>query len=530
MSGIVETSGTRNSIKSKPAGLRRFRHFARIVKGQLPWMKSLCEDTTELFQPIVIDSREGTPENHSQLESPRKCFNVDDFKRNVQTRVDLSAWNKAILSKHSLSRTENDLDDLKWLTRSLKCFEQYSPFVLRELSRVLYYEAYEKGRVVVKQGDPGWSFYFVVVGTVNVEVTEKDPVSGESRCHVVGELHAGSSFGEIALIHDAKRKASIVCRTPSQFLRLEKSDFDNEQQQQINTRLAYLRKQPKFENWTDADLAMAAETSKVVEFKPESMVLNNVRHILDDIFFIIKGECSLARNIDIDYQLQADNSYRIMKPSLRTVYEASTFVRDTPSADNLSDVASHTSSQSGEDKPTLVSHDSTVSKNGGSLYDGSRSTLSPAKRGKLITAKSLVQLRILRPGDFFGVGEDLRNSCIVTLSKVECLVVSRLVFIKHDRSITLDSMTQEANSLMPTPTAVYQRLVEKDRWQTYKKQVLSHVIRQRSSRKNTTHASIQDAPGCLSHRMLPSELHPGREVFREETPQLQSYNTLSSLV
>ena len=75
------------------------------------------------------------------------------------------------------------------LMNRLRCFSQYSAYVLYELSRVLNYEVHEKGKIVIRQGkqifpfsfiykiklrigDPAFSFYFLVSGIANVEVTE----------------------------------------------------------------------------------------------------------------------------------------------------------------------------------------------------------------------------------------------------------------------------------------------------------------------------------------------------------------------
>jgi len=40
-------------------------------------------------------------------------------------------------------------------------------------------------------------------------------------------LHPGDSFGELALLHNTKRTASIICSGTSEFLRVDKPDFDD---------------------------------------------------------------------------------------------------------------------------------------------------------------------------------------------------------------------------------------------------------------------------------------------------------------
>lgn len=38
------------------------------------------------------------------------------------------------------------------VVKKLKCFDRYPMYVKRELAKVLYYDMFEKGRVVIKQG------------------------------------------------------------------------------------------------------------------------------------------------------------------------------------------------------------------------------------------------------------------------------------------------------------------------------------------------------------------------------------------
>ena len=78
----------------------------------------------------------------------------------------------------------------------------------------------------MKQGDQAYSFYFIVSGSVLVEVTEEGQSAQNVETKIVTELREGSSFGELALIHECKRRATIVTKENSEFLVVHKEDFE----------------------------------------------------------------------------------------------------------------------------------------------------------------------------------------------------------------------------------------------------------------------------------------------------------------
>ena len=65
------------------------------------------------------------------------------------------------------------------------------------------------------QGDPGDAFYVIAAGALDVTV-DGAPVS---------PLAAGESFGEIALLRDTPRTATITAREPSDLWALARTDF-----------------------------------------------------------------------------------------------------------------------------------------------------------------------------------------------------------------------------------------------------------------------------------------------------------------
>lgn len=42
----------------------------------------------------------------------------------------------------------------------------------------------------------------------------------------MGEMEEGDAFGELALLQNTRRTATIICKQDSEFLRVDKPDFD----------------------------------------------------------------------------------------------------------------------------------------------------------------------------------------------------------------------------------------------------------------------------------------------------------------
>jgi rhodanese-related sulfurtransferase len=80
---------------------------------------------------------------------------------------------------------------------------------------------YRANDVVIKQGTEGDYFYVVVAG--KCVVTRETPLNKEGI--KLAELGLGDSFGEEALIAEAKRNATVTMSTDGTLMRLGKSDF-----------------------------------------------------------------------------------------------------------------------------------------------------------------------------------------------------------------------------------------------------------------------------------------------------------------
>jgi uncharacterized protein YhbP (UPF0306 family) len=78
------------------------------------------------------------------------------------------------------------------------------------------------GEVVVRQGAPGDKFFIIVQG--EVEVVHDDSSGRQQR---LATLKAGQFFGEIAVLRDQPRTASVRALVPTTLLTMERETFRN---------------------------------------------------------------------------------------------------------------------------------------------------------------------------------------------------------------------------------------------------------------------------------------------------------------
>jgi len=124
-----------------------------------------------------------------------------------------------------------------WMTRILQteAFIKIPPAMIQSLLIKMQSCPVKAGDVVIRQGDPGDYFYTIHEG--RCVVTRKD--SPESEAQFLAELGSGNSFGEDALVSDARRNATVTMLTNGLLMRLAKEDFIELLKNQLVQRVNY---------------------------------------------------------------------------------------------------------------------------------------------------------------------------------------------------------------------------------------------------------------------------------------------------
>ena len=299
-----------------------------VTKGKAHRLRNLTK-------MITTELRMEKQKIHSELEefvakhekANDLVFDKSKFLAHNRMYGTLPEHSKKILVKPSQLRTEEELMMLKDVVDRLKCFDRYTQKIRHDLARIVYYEMYDKGRVLIKQGHIAEEFYFIVSGSVYVQTTGVNLVTKEETVEITSILNRGSSFGELELLHNMRRQATyIVKEMCSEFLKVNKHDFREvllaSHVQQLNDRLKVLRSKPLTADWPLMELSNMCSLCQLKEFPQDAIIFGNTADKADMILLTLSGTCQLVREVYLVCTVQkyGKKSYRLATPDdLKTV-------------------------------------------------------------------------------------------------------------------------------------------------------------------------------------------------------------------
>ena len=106
------------------------------------------------------------------------------------------------------------------LLRRVPLFAGIEPSRLKLLAYTSDVVTYEPGQVLVRQGDIGDAAYVIITGDALVTI----PANGAGDI-TVAELHDGDFLGEIAILCDTPRTATVTAKGEVTALRIRKEPF-----------------------------------------------------------------------------------------------------------------------------------------------------------------------------------------------------------------------------------------------------------------------------------------------------------------
>jgi CRP-like cAMP-binding protein len=195
----------------------------------------LVSGVVEIFDGArkVAVLRAGTPEARNPLDPhvPRRTtvravedvsfLCIDSDLLDVMITWDQTGSYEVAELQAQLQSAGAGSDD--WMTTLLQtnAFHRIPPANIQAIFQRLQRAPCRAGEVVIKQGGEGDYFYIIVSG--KCVVTRETPLSRDGI--KLAELGVGDTFGEEALIAEAKRNATVTMLTDGVLMRLNKQDF-----------------------------------------------------------------------------------------------------------------------------------------------------------------------------------------------------------------------------------------------------------------------------------------------------------------
>lgn len=107
---------------------------------------------------------------------------------------------------------------------------------LEMLAKLATTRTFNKGEIIIKQGDPGAGLFVILDGTVDVTLRDK-PGKPEIKLNTLGK---GEFFGEMSLIDGYPRSATVTALAETQAVELDRWVFLDALRREPNIAVAML--------------------------------------------------------------------------------------------------------------------------------------------------------------------------------------------------------------------------------------------------------------------------------------------------
>jgi cAMP-dependent protein kinase regulator len=170
-------------------------------------------------------------------------------------------------------------------------FNRFDPDELATIASLVGSSTFEPGTNIIKQDEPGDEAYIIQQGVVDVLVEDE---LGET--HSVAHLSAGDFFGELALLEDAPRSATVKAVDHVDVLILDRPVFDRfvesfgEARDKLANAIRALRlihEIPLFDDFSQEEVATVATQFQVESFKSGEEVIGFGE--MGDKFYVIQS-------------------------------------------------------------------------------------------------------------------------------------------------------------------------------------------------------------------------------------------------
>ncbi|KAL8624117.1 hypothetical protein ACOMHN_036120 [Nucella lapillus] len=292
------TSVERDENASPPVS-RMFRKFRMVG--------ILTVTLIRLKAAIVVNSLDRTERSASEIqwrtlygqqEAEKLAFSKSYYARE-RIITKMPRWALEIFDIMPEERTESDCRRLHALFRGMRSFDKFTEEIQLNLCRSFLYSCVEESRILLRRGHIGHNFYFVYSGSVFVNVPDTDS-EGEIFIKTEAILAHGDSFGELALLKDILRTATVSVRETCELLVVDKDVFSHVCpkifEKELMEKKSFISHMSLFSPkwWTADALSSLCLEAQIQEYKINKIVVENST-TEEWMYICMEGKCQVIR-------------------------------------------------------------------------------------------------------------------------------------------------------------------------------------------------------------------------------------------
>ncbi|XP_061185806.1 cyclic nucleotide-binding domain-containing protein 2-like [Saccostrea echinata] len=279
----------------------RFKMAAKCVAVLIRWLNAIIQISDTKTIRTATEERWYTL--YTSREARRLAFNKMVYSKE-RAFAKVPKWALDIFDTDPDSRSEKDCRRIHALLRGLKSFDKFTERIQLYMCRAFRYQSVEPGRVILRRGHVGINFYFIYSGSVFVNVDDIDS-KGDHFEKTETVLVRGDSFGELALLQDIRRTATITCRETCEVLVVDKETFakvcPSIFQEELEEKEKFLTQLTLFNSkyWTKDMMRALCNDAQIQEYKTNKVVATD-RRDEEWIYICMQGKGQVIRRLLLD--------------------------------------------------------------------------------------------------------------------------------------------------------------------------------------------------------------------------------------
>ncbi|XP_075707572.1 cyclic nucleotide-binding domain-containing protein 2-like isoform X3 [Rhinoderma darwinii] len=453
--------------KGRHQYIHKFRTAVLVVQVIRNLIKIYRDYAASRTEPISFSEYVGF-----EAETENLLFDRSLFKATME--MVLSSEAKQILSSPPEKRTPEEAKlAMLSLRRTVTSFAGYPVNIQEKIAKVGWYECFGPGRVIIRQGHVAQNFYLILSGTAVVTKVSYSKKTGEHFSKTVAFLKKGKYFGDVAILTNTKRNATVVCHDSVCLLAITRQDFLNiflnSESQEGPDYIRLLESIDLLSGWPIHKLPYNNPRICVHTFYRPGTVITKDSKTSSKIYVIQSGSVRVLKAMTTPKSQPLQNAYRsqskhVFSEELRVKSSAQDQEYEDPSCNFIEE----------EHLLPLLQRERKLNETARSSAAATGQTIISITQEDENVSQIFIHIQTLRAGEVFGlvyaIFEDTLGMALVS-DGAECIVISKEFFKKQMSEEYIHKLSRQIQPY-PTREMLQQKMQDYMKWQSYKSQIV----------------------------------------------------------